>query len=308
MTKKYEKINLKWTLLILLMFLFQAVNAQQDSTDLIKIMETKASENEKNEIHYTTGTFKTTRLINGHTVENLGKGILDVKISHRFGKINQGSYELFGLDNATMRLGLDYGITRILMAGIGRSTFEKTFDGFIKVKIMSQSTGGKNMPVTLSYIPTIAIKTIKYSNDSTQNNLKSRLFFTHQLLLGRKFNNNLSLQIMPTYTHQNHVINSSDPHDLFAIGTGGRYKLSKRVSLNIEYYFQLPTYRLPGTTNSLSAGFDIETGGHVFQLFFTNSQGMSERTFISETSGRWDKWDIFFGFNISRVFTVGKKK
>ena len=299
---------LKWTLLIILLFTFCESKAQQDSTDLMNILEKKDSAKEKDEIHYTTGSFKTTRLINGHTIENVGRGILDVKISHRFGKVNQGSYQLFGLDNATMRMGLDYGITKTLMVGIGRSTFEKTFDGFIKVKILRQSTGGKNMPVTISYVPTIAIKTIKYFADSTQNNFRSRLFFTHQLLLGRKFSEKLSLQIMPTYTHQNQVFIPSDPHDLFAVGIGGRHKLSKRVSLNVEYYYQFPGHMLTGTTNSLSAGFDIETGGHVFQLFFTNSQGMSERTFITETNGRWDKGDIFFGFNISRVFTVGKKR
>ena len=112
---------------------------------------------------------------------------------------------------------------------------------------------------------------------------------------------------MPTLTHQNLVSLTDEPNDLLAVGVGGRQKLSKRISLNFEYYYQIPGYKLSGTTNSLSVGFDIETGGHVFQLHFTNSQGMSERTFISETNGKWDKGDIFFGFNISRVFTVSKK-
>jgi hypothetical protein len=280
----------------------------QDTTDLMAQLEKEALKNEKNLTEYTTATFKTTRIINGHSVENVGKGVLDVKISHRFGKVNGGGYELFGLDNATMRMGLDYGITKNFMVGIGRSTFEKTYDAFFKIKLLGQSTGHRNMPVTVSYIPTIALKTLKFENPDRENYFTSRLYFTHQLLIGRKFSDKLSLQVMPSYTHVNLVSLLSEPNNLFAIGIGGRQKLSKRVSLNAEYYYQLPDYKLNGTTNSLSVGFDIETGGHVFQLHFTNSQGMSERTFISETKGKWDKGDVYFGFNISRVFTIGKRK
>jgi len=276
--------------------------AAQDTTDLMKMLENDIEKT----TDYTTATFKTTRLINGHTVENVGKGVMDVKISHRFGKVNGGGYELFGLDNATMRLGFDFGLTNYLMVGIGRSTYQKTYDAFFKVKILRQSKGKRVMPITLSYVPTVALKTLKFEDPTRKNYFSSRLFFTHQLIIGRKISDGTSLQIMPTYTHQNLVQLASDPNDLFAIGIGGRQKLSKRISLNFEYYYQLPGYKLINTTNSLSVGFDIETGGHVFQLHFTNSQGMSERTFISETTGDWGKGDIFFGFNISRVFTIGK--
>jgi Membrane bound beta barrel domain (DUF5777) len=274
----------------------------QDTADIMKMLESET----ESTTDYTTATFKTTRLINGHTVENVGKGVLDVKISHRFGKVNGGGYELFGLDNATMRMGFDYGFTNYLMVGIGRSTYQKTYDAFFKVKILRQSKGKRNMPVTLSYVPTIALKTLRFDDTSRTNYFSSRLFFTHQLIIGRKFSDKTSLQLMPTFTHRNLVQLASEPNNLIAVGIGGRQKLSKRVSLNFEYYYQLPDYKLLNTTNSLSVGFDIETGGHVFQLHFTNSQGMSERTFISETTGLWEKGDIFFGFNISRVFTIGK--
>jgi Membrane bound beta barrel domain (DUF5777) len=277
--------------------------AAQDTTDIMGQLE---KEIEKT-TDYTTATFKTTRLINGHTVENVGSGVLDVKISHRFGKINGGGYELYGLDNATMRMGFDYGITNYLMVGIGRSTYQKTYDAFFKIKILRQSKGKKNMPLTLSYIPTVAVKTLKPPDPAITNYFSSRLFFTHQLIIGRKFSESTSLQLMPTYTHRNLVQLAAEPNNLLAIGIGGRQKLSKRISLNVEYYYQLPGYKLKNTTNSLSIGFDIETGGHVFQLHFTNSQGMSERTFISETTGDWGKGDINFGFNISRVFSIGKR-
>lgn len=284
------------------------VIAQTDTTDLMSQLEKEVSGDEKNNTDYTTATFKSTRLIDGHTVENVGKGVLDFRISHRFGKINGGGYDLFGLDNATMRMSFDYGITNRFMVGIGRSTFEKTYDAFFKVKVLRQSTGAKRMPLTVSYVPTVALKTLKSLDTSRKNYFSSRLFFTHQLIIARKFSEKTSLQLMPTYSHRNLVTLASEPNDLIAIGIGGRQKISRRVSLNAEYYYQLPDFKLEGTTNALSVGVDIETGGHVFQLHFTNSQGMSERTFITETRGEWGKGDIYFGFNISRVFTIGKRE
>jgi hypothetical protein len=291
--------------IILLLFCFAALKLQaQDTTDIMAQLEQEAAP----QTNYTFATFKTTRLINGHTVENVGKGVLDVKISHRFGKVNGGGYELFGLDNATMRMGVDYGITNTIMVGIGRSTFQKTYDAFFKWKILRQSTGKRKMPITLSYVPTVALKTLKFEDPNRKNYFSSRLFFTHQLLIGRKFSEGTSLQLMPTFTHRNLVAQANDPNDLLALGIGGRQKLTKRVSLNFEYYYQLPDYKLQNTTNSLSVGFDIETGGHVFQFHLTNSQGMSERTFITETNGDIGSGDIYFGFNISRVFTIGKNR
>jgi len=298
--------KIKFVLILFTGFLSCTALAQ-DTTDLMSQLEQEVSKDDKNNTNITTATFKTTRLVNGHTVENVGKGVLDFKISHRFGKVNGGGYDLFGLDNATMRMGFDYGITNRFMVGIGRSTFEKTYDAFFKIKLLRQSTGNKKMPLTVSYVPTIALKTLKSLEPDSKDYFSSRLFFTHQLIIGSKLSEQTSFQLMPTYSHRNLVTLVTEPNDLIAIGIGGRQKLSKRVSLNAEYYYQLPEYKLANTTNALSVGFDIETGGHVFQLHLTNSQGMSERTFITETTGKWDKGDIFFGFNISRVFTIGKR-
>ncbi len=290
----------------LLMGLFYKAGAQ-DTTDLMNLLE-KEMTSTKDMTFYTTATFKTTRLVNGHSVENVAKGVLDVKISHRFGNLNEGGYELFGLDKATMRMGFDYGITNNLMIGIGRSTYQKTYDAFFKLKILRQSKGKRKMPITLSYVPTIAYRTLKWEDPTIKNYNTSRLFYSHQLIIGRKFSEGTSFQLMPTFVHQNLVTGANDPNDLFAIGIGGRQKITKRISINVEYYYQLEDYKLPGTRNSLSVGFDIETGGHVFQLHFTNSPGMNERTFIADTKGRWDKGDILFGFNISRVFTIRNKR
>lgn len=297
---------IKFLSLLMSLLLVLSVSAQ-DTTDLMSQLE-KEMGPDKDQTYYTTATFKTTRLVNGHSVENVGKGVLDVKISHRFGNISDGGYALFGLDNATMRMGFDYGITRYLMVGIGRSTYQKTYDGYFKFKILRQSRGKRKMPITLSYVPTIAYKTIKFEDPTIKNYNSSRLTFTHQLIIGRKFSEGTSLQLMPTFIHQNMVSLASEPNDMFAIGIGGRQKITKRISINIEYYYQIPSYKLTGTTNALSIGVDIETGGHVFQMHFTNSQGMNESTFITNNKNKWDKGQILFGFNISRVFTIGKNR
>ncbi len=275
-----------------------------DTTDLMSQLEKQTDQNTTN---YSIATFKTTRLVNGHTVENVGKGVMDVKISHRFGTLNRGGYELFGLDNATMRMGIDYGITSYLMVGIGRSTYQKTFDAFFKIKLLRQSSGKVNMPVTVSYVPTIALRTLDWEDPNRKNYFSSRISYSHQLIIGRKFSEGTSLQLMPTFIHRNLAEVTGSPNNTWALGIGGRQKLSKRISFNVEYYYQFSGYKIPGTTNSLSAGFDIETGGHVFQLHFTNSRGMTEKTFIGETTGKWQDGDVLFGFNISRVFNIGKK-
>jgi len=301
---RYNKI-----ILLLCIFFTGRLFAQEpaaDTTDLMAQLENEASD--KDATNYTSATFKTTRLVNGHTVENAAKGVLDVKISHRFGTVNKGAYELFGLDNATMRMGLDYGVSKRMMVGFGRSTFQKTYDAFVKYKLLRQSSGKRKMPVTVSYVGTIALMGMRWADTSRKNYFSSRLSYTHQLIIGSKLSEGISLQLMPTFIHRNLATLANEPNDLYAVGAGGRFKLTKRLSFNAEYYYQIPGYKVEGTTNPLSLGFDIETGGHVFQLHFTNSTGMTERNFISGTTGKWEKGDVLFGFNISRVFTIGKNR
>jgi len=287
--------------LIALLTLLSFSSMAQD--DLMKMLEDETETVKKKD--YTTATFKTTRLINGHSVENVAPGVLDFRISHRFGFLSSGAYELFGLDNATMRMGFDYGLSKRWMIGVGRSTYQKQFDGFTKFKFLRQSN---SMPITLSAVGGIMYKSLKFDNPDQINFLTSKLYYSGQILLGRKFSESFSFQVMPTIIHYNLVQGVNDPNDVFSIGAGSRMKLSKRVSINVEYYYQLPDYKLPETTNSLSIGFDIETGGHVFQLYVTNSSGMTERSFIAETNGDFFKGDIRFGFTISRVFTIVKPK
>jgi opacity protein-like surface antigen len=291
------------SLAFLLLLLTSGIFAQDDLMNILDKNTTK-------ETNYTTATFKSTRVLNGHSIERMQEGQLDVRISHRFGTLNSGGYNFFGLDQSNIHLGLEYGITNWLMVGAGRSEFEKTFDGFAKFSILRQSTGAKVMPVSVSVVTSIALKTQKWPDQTRTNYFTSRLAYVGQVLIARKISQGLSVQLTPAYLHRNLVATELDPNDIFAMGAGARLKLTKRISLNGEYYYIANPKKNFSTQiyNPLSLGFDIETGGHVFQLFFTNSLGMTEKQFLGATTGSWTKGDIHFGFNISRVFTLKKHK
>lgn len=253
-----------------------------------------------------TATFKSTRVVNGQSIENVGTGIMDFRISHRFGAISQGSYNLFGLDQATMRIGLDYGITNRLMIGVGRSTYEKQYDGFLKYKIIQQQDGERYIPFGISYVASSIYKTLKDPSTSYVPYASDRFSFAHQILIASKINDFVSVQLTPTLVHYNLVENNTIPNDFKSIGISSRIRLSKRVNVTSEYFHRID--KLAGYYNPLSLGIDIETGGHVFQLHVSNSNGMTERTFINETTGSWAKGDLCFGFNITRAFTIKKPK
>lgn len=287
-------------------FLFVLLNAslvaQDDLMDLL-------NESDVPEINFTTATFKSTRIMNGHSVERMPPGQLDFRISHRFGTVNSGAYEFFGLDQANIHFSLEYGVFNWMMIGVGRGTYEKTYDAFTKLTLLRQSSGARVMPVTVSFFTSVALSTYKWPEPERANYFSSRLAYTSQLLIGRKISQGLSLQLTPSYVHRNLVATELDPNDLWAMGAGGRLKLSKRISLNAEYFYLVNadnTYMSNPVYNPLSVGVDVETGGHVFQLILTNSLAMIEKGFIGETSGRWLNGDVHIGFNISRVFTLKK--
>jgi hypothetical protein len=194
------------------------------------------------------------------------------------------------------------------MIGIGRSTYQKQYDGFTKFKVLQQSTGAKKMPITVSAVASMMYKSLHFEDPTRENYYTSNLYYAGQLLIARKFSEGFSLQVMPSIVHYNLVPDADGPNDVLALGIGGRLKISTRTSVNVEYYYQVPGYKLAGTENSLAIGFDIETGGHVFQLYCTNSTGMTERTYIAETTGDFFSGDIRLGFTISRVFTIKTPK
>ncbi len=275
--------------------------AQED--DLMAMFD-----NSEPKTEYTDATFKTTLLVIGQTIETPLNGTLLLNVQHRFGSINSGLYDFFGLDQANTRIGFQYGVNNWLGIGIGRSSYLKTYDGWAKVKILRQSSGLRNMPISVDYFGSIAVSAVKWSEPDRKNYFSSRLSFSNQLLIARKLSPGISLQLMPTHVHYNLVETRNMENNIFSVGMGGRFKLSKRISVNAEYYLLLSKETRKSYSDPFSIGIDIETGGHVFQLYLTNAQGIIEPHFIGRTSGKWQNGDIHLGFNISRSFTIKKPK
>jgi hypothetical protein len=295
-----------------LLLLLTSINAHTFAQDLMDMLKENTPKTD-----YSYATFKTSRIVLGQSIESQAKGTLQFLVEHDFGKLSDGAYGMWGLDVATMRLGFEYGIANWLSVGVGRSSYEKTFDGSLKAKILRQSTGARNMPVSISFYGGTFLNSLHWTDTSRTNYFTSRMSYVAQFLIARKFSNSFSLQLTPTYIHKNLVPYRTDHNDLLSIGIGGRIKVAQRTSINAEYFYQIPgftnSYEVSATEtakykNCLSIGMDLETGGHVFQFRLTNAQPMFERAFITETTSRWQDGDIYLGFTINRVFTIVKPK
>lgn len=256
------------------------------------------------ETEFASQTFRDTRVINGHSIETNVKGEAKFIIGHRFGSLDGGSYELFGLDQATIRFGLDYGVNDRLTLGAGRSSFQKTVDGFVKYKILQQSSGAKNMPITITVLAAMAVNGLRYENPDITNYFTSRLTYTYQLLIAKKISHAISLQLMPSMVHRNIIDNPSLAHDVFAVGGAGRFQVSKQIAIMVESYFVIPGQLASDKQNSVSLGMDLETKGHVFQFHVSNSRGMTEKFFITETRGVIEDLGLHIGFNFTRDFRI----
>ncbi len=278
----------------LVIFAFLCSSSVLAQDDLFSLL---GEDNSNQEVR---ATFKGTRVINGQSIELPSYGDLQFVIEHRFGTINSGAYELWGIDQSQMRMSFDYGLSKNIAIGIARNSFQKTYEASLKAKLLKQKLENWS-PISITSYHAVFVNTLNWTNTNRANLFSSRLSYAHQVMIARKFNQSFSLQLTPTYIHRNIVEFASINNDYLALGVGGRYKLTKRISVNAEYFHQLERPH-ENFTNSLSIGVDIETGGHVFQLHITNSRGMFERAFIGETTGTWSEGDLYFGFNISRVF------
>ncbi|MEP7109558.1 MAG: DUF5777 family beta-barrel protein [Ferruginibacter sp.] len=289
------------TLLLILLIINSSIIFAQD--DLLSLVEKKDEKKKE----YITNAFKSSRVINGHSMEFIGKGVMDVRILHRFGPVNSGFNNLFGLDQANMRFGFDYGISKNLTIGIGRSNVGKEWDGFMKFRPVWQAKGGRwPSPVSVVLITGATISTIPWADPTRKNYYTSRMAFYNEVIIGRKFNDKFSFQLAPTFVHRNLVQFASESNNVYALGIGTRIKLSKRTAFVVDYHYVILGLDKTIYKDPLSVGFDIETGGHVFQLHFSNATGMNEKAFITGTTNSWGKAEIRFGFNLSRVFSIGK--
>ena len=256
-------------------------------------------------------TFYSTRIINGHSTETLRKGVMEFRVEHRFGDIAGdagGVQTMFGFDNSSdIRIALEYGVTRDLMVGFGRSKgtgvpYKSLLDGFVKHKILAQKKMGS--PVTLSALTTTSFSYMKASSDISQVNAfpkwQHRLAYTAQLNIARKFNDRISLALIPTMVHRNYVA-TDDLNTLFSIGGAARFGINSKMAILLEYYQVLQGEDVRGTnTNSLGIAFEWITFGHNFTINLTNSKGFGETQFIPYTYEKWSKGQFRLGFCIGR--------
>ena len=275
-----------------------AVQAQE--SDLFDVFE----ESTQSEVVY--ATFKGTQLINAATNETPGEGVLQFVMAHRFGSFNDDYlYNFFGLDNAQVRMQLDYGVTNRLNIGIGRSSFLKVADGFVKYQLLQQQKGTKTVPVSITLHSSTNYRNARYT-DGIDHAMSDRFSYMHQAVIARKWNRKLSTLVSPSVVHFNLVPTAQDPNTTAHITLGARYKISNRMALTGESTLLSNREFSSGEryTTPFALGVDIETGGHVFQLHISNTRAMNGPYWMARNPYSAGNGGLFLGFNISRVFTV----
>ncbi len=282
-------MKLAFTFLFLIPFVFFA---QED--DLLSEIDAEVPNS------YVGAAFKGLKIVNFESTKMVSKKELYFVVSHRFGTVKTGISDFFGLDQAVTRLNFIYGISDGINLGVSRSSFQRTYESSLKLRLVRQKKGG--FPFTIVSFNSLLINTQLDELVIPQIEFTDRLGYTAQLLISKKINENFSLQLIPSFFHDNYNPVENQDNSQYSIGLGGRHKLSKRWSINFDYGMHLNRASNSPFNNPLSIGFDLETGGHVFQLHFTNAQPMNTNGFLGQGAGDWGQGDFFFGFNLSRIF------
>jgi hypothetical protein len=277
------------------------LNAQVDDLELMLEKEVGPVKDE------TKATFLSTFVLSNPSVEMLDKKGINMRISHKFGFLNSGSESFYGFDNSSSYIGLDYAPLNRINVGIGRSTFRKSVNSHIKINVFRQSKGYRSIPLTIALYGELDYRTQKYFNSDLQEDRLGRIEYSSQLLIARKFGNIFSLQLMPTFIHRNLVETENDTNNIYALGIGGTLRLQKVLRLNFEYFW-VSEHDTPKTDyySPISFGICYQTSRHAFELFATNSTGITANNNIAFTTGNFWKGDIGIGFNISIIFSVNR--
>lgn len=278
--------------LIILLFVFPLFTIAQD--DLLNEIDQNDTDN------YATAAFKGLKIVNFESTKLVAKKELTFVVAHRFGSLENGLDTFFGLDDAVTRLNFIYGLSDAINISVSRSSFQKIYESAIKYRLTQQKEGGS--PFTIVGYNSILVNTAYEKANLPKLEFKNRLGYTAQVLISRKVSKKLSLELAPTFFQDNLVLDNNQDNAQYALGFGGRYKLGKRWSLNADYGWHLNRSSTSPFKNPLSLGIDLETGGHVFQMHFTNSQAMNTNGFLGQSTGDWGDGDVYFGFNLSRVF------
>lgn len=292
---------MKKELLLLLAFIFYSFSAKAQEGSIFDELDSMA-EWEKQDV---IAAFKSTRVILAPSIERVQKNQLHFRVSHLFSSVSSGYRDLFGLDQlVNMNLSLEYGINNHIQIGLARSNkADKTLMPNLKVSLIRQSSGKNSFPLYISYFGNMDWKTNTYASSAINDYFIGRLDYVNMLLIARKFNRHLSIQLSPAWLHRNLTANPSEPNDLLALGVSGRYMLNDHISFNWEYFYTYPSSEAIQTKNNpLSLGVDIETGGHVFQLYFSNASALHPGKFLMNQNENFFDGTIQFGFSIMREF------
>jgi hypothetical protein len=287
-------MNLYKIALSVVTFLSFSLTFAQD--DLLNELNTTTES--KKEVE--TAAFKGLQIATMQSTKLAAKGEWYFLVSHRFGDLTDGLDNFFGLDNALTKIGGLYGATNWLTVGLSRHTLNKNYELTAKYKLANQEVNG--FPVTIVGYNTMDINTKLSDEEFPALQGTDRLAFSTQLPISRKFSNTFSMELNPIYIHKNLYDPLFEEKDNFLLAAGGRYKLSNRVSLNLEYAARLNATETSFYHNPITLGVDIETGGHVFQLLFSNSQAMNDVSYFTNANGITEGKGIYFGFNLYRVF------
>ncbi|WP_422106862.1 DUF5777 family beta-barrel protein [Winogradskyella sp.] len=284
---------MRYIQLFLMLFVCLILSAQED--DLLSEIDTDSVGEQ-----YATAAFKGLKIVNFESTKLVAKKELTLIVAHRFGSIENGFDTFFGLDDAVTRINFVYGITDAINIGVSRSSFQKIYEASAKYRLVRQKDNG--FPFTIVAYNSILVNTALEKENLPKLEFRDRLGYTAQLLISKKVSSKLSLEVAPTFFHDNFVAYGEQHNSQYAIGFGGRQKLGKRWSINMDYGWHLNRAAGSPFKNPLSIGFDLETGGHVFQMHFTNAQAMNTNGFLGQATGDWSDGNIYFGFNLSRVF------
>ncbi len=295
----------KPTLLLSLVLISTYLPAQDD---LLKL----AQEESKPKKEKVSATFKTTKIINAQTNETVHKRTLDFRVAHRFGNIGKytngqsASHTLYGLDASTdIRIAFEYGITDALTVGLSRCKLNETYEGLAKMRVLQQTIDNK-IPLAITLFANAAI-TAQKDNAKIYNTTTRRMSYAFQAIIARKFSSRISVALLPTLVHRNYVFDARDENDIFALGGAARIKITNGTCFVVDYFYDWSQYRTNRSDtyfDPLGAGIELETGGHVFTIMFTNSAGILENEFIPYTTDDWFEGGIKLSFNISRNFRI----
>ena len=263
--------------------------------NLLKELESESENKTSNEI----SAFKAIKIVNTQSTKQASEKELYLYVSHRFGSVNGGIKTLFGLDIANTKIELLYGLSNNLQIGFSRESLKKTYALNAKYNLTTQTS---KLPFTSSFY-------VSYNYNSSLNediypnlNNSDRNFFFGQLLLSKSFSDKISLQLSPSYAKKGFTETIFEQEDNLILGVASSYRISNRLAFNIEYSANLDRPEISPFSDVLSFGIDIETGGHVFQLLFSNTQTIDDVSVMTDAEGSWKDGEIYFGFNILRVF------